>query len=345
MNDPDTIQQRSSHRIFDIIAQYREQVFYKLSIAGIILILPFAVSNLMKGENLLATFNFLVILILLIDAIYRHFRRELPIAPAVAFIAIILNISLTIIEINLIGILWIYPTFILMFFVLTRKTANIIGIFSIILITGMAYYSEQSIQATTRVLASMILTVIFVNMIVKIIVELQNKLRDSSIIDELTQAYNRRYLNDALENAIARLKRYDNNISLILLDIDHFKKINDTFGHSAGDHVLKELVQIIWGTLRTIDMVFRMGGEEFIILLPETTLSNATQVAEKLRLKIQEKPIVNSTKVTISAGVIQLDKSESIDELMKRVDELLYKAKNSGRNRICSGSETVVNVN
>lgn len=345
MNDPDTIQQRSSHRIFDIIAQYREQVFYKLSIVGIILIFPFAVSHLMKGENLLATFNFLVILILLIDAIYGHFDRELPIAPAVVFIAIILNISLTVIEINLIGILWIYPTFILMFFVLTRKAANIIGIFSIILITGMAYYTDHSTQTTTRVFASMLLTVVFVNMIIKIIVELQNRLRDSSIIDELTQAYNRRYLNDALENAIARLKRYDNNISLILLDIDHFKKINDTLGHSAGDHVLKELVQIIWGTIRTIDMIFRIGGEEFIILLPETTLSNATQVAEKLRLKIQEKPIVNTTKVTISAGVIQLDKSESIDELMKRVDELLYKAKNSGRNRICSGSGSAVNVN
>ena len=340
MSNPDPVQAGATNQVIDIIAHYRERVFYSLSIMVAILLLPLAIDSLLSGRLIIAFFNLLVILILTVDAVYMYFRRKFPIAPSLAFIALILNISVTMLELDLIGILWIFPTTVLTFFVLTRKLANALSALSILLITSLAYYSSQPIQETSIVIASMLLTILFANIIVKTIVDLQNKLRDISIIDELTGAYNRRHLNDSLETALARLKRYDNNISLILLDIDHFKRINDTLGHSAGDRVLKNIVNIIWSSLRSIDMVFRYGGEEFIVLLPETTRDNALQVAEKLRSMIQDIHIIDHRHVTISAGIAQIRAKETIDDLLKRVDDALYKAKNSGRNRVCMAEET-----
>ncbi len=340
MSNPDPAQSGATHQVIDIIADYRERVFYSLSIMVAILLLPLAIDSLLNGRHVIAFFNLLVILILAFDAVYMHYRGSFPIAPSLAFIALILNICVSMLEQDLLGILWIYPTTVLLFFVLTRKVANILSALSVLLITGLAYYSRQPLQETSIVIASMLLTILFANIIVKTIVNLQNRLRDISIIDDLTGAYNRRHLNDSLETALARLKRYDNTISLVLLDIDHFKRINDTLGHSAGDQVLKNIVNIIWTSLRSMDMVFRYGGEEFIVLLPEITLNNAQQVAEKLRSRIQNTDIIDHQHVTISAGVAQISAKETVDNLLKRVDDALYKAKNSGRNRVCIAGNT-----
>ena len=154
--------------------------------------------------------------------------------------------------------------------------------------------------------------------------------------DFLTQINNRQYFNNILKEEILRVNRYNNNLSLIMFDIDHFKVINDTFGHETGDTVLIELTRLVRVYLRNSDLFARYGGEEFMILLRESTKENAFKVANKLREKIEEYQILKDKnhKVTCSFGVTEFIKTETDKSFIKRVDEALYEAKESGRNKV-----------
>jgi two-component system, cell cycle response regulator len=157
-------------------------------------------------------------------------------------------------------------------------------------------------------------------------------------IDGLTQIYNKRYFLETLEREISRAHRYRRELSLIMFDIDHFKKINDTYGHLAGDYVLKQLAGVIKGRIRREDIMARYGGEEFAIILPEIDQFNAGQFAEKIR-KLVEKTIFKfedtRIPVTISVGVCSLaqENANPVD-FIKVADDKLYQAKNNGRNQV-----------
>ena len=151
-----------------------------------------------------------------------------------------------------------------------------------------------------------------------------------SFIDELTQVYNRKYLNEILKELIKRKK-----LCLIELDIDHFKKVNDTYGHPFGDEVLKKIASILKSKLRKNDLIIRMGGEEFLIILDNDEIDNALMIAEKLRKAIEEEDF-EKTKVTSSFGVCcgDINSKDDFEKLYSLVDEALYKAKQNGRNRV-----------
>jgi diguanylate cyclase (GGDEF)-like protein len=155
-------------------------------------------------------------------------------------------------------------------------------------------------------------------------------------IDGLTQIYNKRYFMESIEREIARSNRYRRDMSLVLFDVDHFKKINDTYGHLAGDQVLKHLASVIKSRIRREDLFARYGGEEFAIVLPEIDGYNASQFAEKIRRIVEQSDFSfegTRMEVTISMGVATLD-ADTPDSatLIKRADEYLYEAKKSGRN-------------
>jgi len=166
---------------------------------------------------------------------------------------------------------------------------------------------------------------------------LHKRIEELSIIDELTKFYNRRYLMLKLKEEIERNYRYKSPVSLIMLDIDHFKKINDTYGHDVGDVILKSVSNLIRENLRKTDIPCRYGGEEFIVILPLTILKYAYNIGERIRIELENKEITNSNglkiKATISIGIAELKENENIDNLLKRVDDALYSAKNKGRNR------------
>ncbi len=156
-----------------------------------------------------------------------------------------------------------------------------------------------------------------------------------SITDQLTGAFNRYKFDDEIKNQIARYARYDQPFSIIMLDIDHFKSINDNYGHAAGDRVLIELTRLIMDDTRNLDHLFRMGGEEFVILLEDTKAEGAMILAEELRATIEAMLFNHKTlKVTSSFGVAEYRDHESIDEILDRVDKALYVAKEGGRNRV-----------
>ena len=164
------------------------------------------------------------------------------------------------------------------------------------------------------------------------------KLKETSIRDEATGCYNHRYFHDVLNSEISRTVRYKRPLSIAMFDIDHFKKFNDTYGHPFGDKVLKEIGGILMKSVRGSDTVFRYGGEEFVIILPETKKEKAFIIVERLRkqifassFKINDK----KTKVTVSGGIDGFD-DKPIDKeaLISNTDKALYLAKRRGRNRV-----------
>ncbi|MDD2364888.1 MAG: diguanylate cyclase [Desulfuromonadaceae bacterium] len=176
------------------------------------------------------------------------------------------------------------------------------------------------------------------------------EIRNISIRDKLTGAFNRGYLDQQLEHEIERAYRYQHNLSLIMCDLDHFKKVNDNYGHQAGDEVLKRSVQnIVHSIRRQIDWVARYGGEEFVIALPETDAEGCVIVAERMRGKIAFTPKgdeLSSLKVTASFGTVTLTPhSHSVRvtaaDLIQRADICLYQAKQSGRNCVVSEFQKV----
>lgn len=164
-------------------------------------------------------------------------------------------------------------------------------------------------------------------------------IRDEAITDPLTGAYNRRGWSDLGHREVARVHRFRHPMSLIMLDIDHFKDINDTYGHTVGDKVLRNLARTLGECLREIDILGRYGGEEFIVLVPETGRESATSLAERLRKTIAEAPMStdgDELRITISLGVATLipDETTSFEELAEKADRALYQAKRTGRNRV-----------
>ncbi len=152
-------------------------------------------------------------------------------------------------------------------------------------------------------------------------------------IDTLTGIYNRRKFNELLLIEYKRAKRYSRHLSALFFDIDHFKKINDSYGHDIGDAVLKELALLVQSQLRETDVFARWGGEEFVVLLPETSAENAMRFAEHIRTKVETFSFTKAGTVTISIGITPLHKKEQLDTFLKRLDQALYKAKKEGRNR------------
>lgn len=173
---------------------------------------------------------------------------------------------------------------------------------------------------------------------------MHTKVEQQAITDGLTAVYNRRYFNDRLQVELNRSERYHHPVSLVILDIDYFKKCNDVLGHLGGDTVLKELAALLKEKVRTVDIVARYGGEEFAIILPETPVENAFLVSEKLRARIEEFPFTQQEalphkNITASIGVASYpEQAHDFEDLIRCADEALYQAKQGGRNRTCCAS-------
>jgi len=180
-------------------------------------------------------------------------------------------------------------------------------------------------------------------------IKLYETVRELAIVDELTQVFMRRHFLDRLEEELRRSIRFKLPLTVLMLDIDHFKRYNDDFGHLVGDATLKEVADLLKRNLRRVDLVGRYGGEEFIVVMPETRVANAIEVAERIRSSIARNDfqLYNvRTKVTVSQGLAIFDGESAsgptgIDakaiaaELIRKADESMYRAKEEGRNRVC----------
>ena len=169
------------------------------------------------------------------------------------------------------------------------------------------------------------------------------KVESLAITDGLTGLYTRTYFIERLQEEIERAKTDSTPISVAIMDIDYFKKVNDTYGHLAGDTFLKQLANILRRRFRSVDVLSRYGGEEFAVLMYHTTINESYKILEEVRKMIEEEkffmPIESyhpiKIKKTISIGVVELKEEQTPDEIIKKADDALYKAKESGRNKVC----------
>jgi diguanylate cyclase (GGDEF)-like protein len=155
-----------------------------------------------------------------------------------------------------------------------------------------------------------------------------------AVTDPLTGVWNRRHAMEALAIDLSEARRYGMPMSIVLLDIDHFKGVNDTCGHQAGDRVLVALTTALTAELRESDLLARWGGEEFLVVVRHGSLEDASRLAERLRIVAQEQDVDGVGRVTLSAGVAELRADETLDDWLGRADRALYAAKEAGRNRV-----------
>jgi diguanylate cyclase (GGDEF)-like protein len=319
-------------------AVYRARIVYALAGVAVLFFLPFSVNNFVQGRIATGVGCVLLVLVLAHNAwaSFRKTRAWIPLALIV--IPAIPTLWIAIKQQGFTPLLWLYPTVLLFHFVLSRRWAIAL---TAVLIGGLApaAWHVAGKELAIRFFATIVCTAVISNLLVSIIGELQQKLVRQAIVDPLTGAFNRRHMEERLAEAIERFGRTKSPASLLLVDIDHFKRINDEHGHAMGDHVLQCVVAIIQKRIRKLDALFRMGGEEFVVYLPDTREDQAATVAEHLRAAIEEASLVPGRRVSVSIGVSELRTGDTpLDPWLKRADDAMYRAKKTGRNSVVTAA-------
>lgn len=220
-----------------------------------------------------------------------------------------------------------------LYFILPKKQAWIANIIFIVIIFPVAWnVLEQPVAA--RFTAVLLGTSFFAFLSMHEIYKQHYMLKEQAVTDTLTGLYNRSLLHSSLEHAIHQSVRTNTAMTLIMLDLDNFKEINDEYGHDVGDSVLESVGKFLKNSFRASDMVFRIGGEEFLALIHNTDESKGQDIAEKLRGEIEHLTLIPDHTVTVSIGVSGLQPDMGWREWMKLSDDNLYQAKSSGRNQV-----------
>ena len=319
----------------DPLAPYRKRAMQRFAFVGVIFLLPFAIDNFWHERYVVGAASLVFTLMLVIDGIAVRRQRPPPIPYGLTLIPAMTAIGVALESAGIIGVFWCYPLVLFCYYAMPQRLANVCSV-AVLVVTSVLVYYFAGAALMLRVTATLTVTIIVVNTILGIILDLQRKLLDQAITDPLTGAYNRRRLDTVLEQAIERNRRKPTPASLLLIDVDHFKRINDEFGHAVGDRVLKQLVALMAERTRKIDSLFRIGGEEFLLLLADTRETDATEAAEHLRIVIADSTLVPEMRLTVSIGVSELQAHDTVQTWIRRADEALYAAKHAGRNRVVS---------
>jgi diguanylate cyclase (GGDEF)-like protein len=323
----------------ELLARERRRVVYSISILAVAFLVPFVVYDLFRARVLLALSIATVVVAFAADG-YAVLRRRGPLVRyPLLLLPIATAISLAVITLGVVGAFWCYPAVLFFYFVLDRNMARLCS-GTLLLVAAAVLHTQPSVGVTIRFGASLILTIFIIDTIQGIIGGLQRRLVEQAIRDPLTGAFNRRHMDVRLDEALETFRRRQTPAALLLIDVDHFKHINDTHGHKAGDRVLKGIVGLVRQRSRKVDHVFRLGGEEFVLLLPGTPETDAVAVAEDIRQAIERSRLVDGTAVTASIGVRGLERQDSIEPWIKEADTAMYAAKLAGRNRVVRGTSS-----
>jgi diguanylate cyclase (GGDEF)-like protein len=327
----------------DPLAIYRERILYATATAAAVFLIPFSVNAFVQGRPALGTGIFCAVLLLGVDALAIYLKKSPPLPLILLLVPAIPGMGLALKTQGFFGALWSYPMVLLFTFSLSRRVANAGNLVLLASLTALVYHYID-LAFTIRFFMTLSLTIILANITLGIIGALQRRLIDQAILDPLTGVFNRRQMGRCLGDAIERQRRSAATASLLVIDVDHFKRINDQLGHAKGDSVLKGIVALVEKRSRKLDLLFRIGGEEFMLLLPDTQEAAAAVVAEQLRASIAESQLLDGRRVTVSVGVGELRPGETVDSWMKHADDALYAAKKAGRNRVLRATEVPAQV-
>lgn len=315
-------------------AEFQVKLALGVAISALFVLTPFSVNNFIQGRYLLGVGSLAIVGMLAVSAWgSSHGRYYLWLTYMGLVPTIILYLMVSLREQGVIGALWCFPAAVSFYFVLPERFAWIANAALIAMTLPQARDAlEHSIAA--RVSATLLAVSVFSAIFVRAITSQQCKLEAQAVTDALTGLSNRIPLRPTLEQAFEQSRRTGASMTLVTLDLDEFKSINDAYGHYTGDAVLRGVGELLRKRIRRADKVFRLGGEEFLVLLYSTNEKSGRRVAEELRREIAALDLIPDHPISASIGVATLRADENWTEWMKRSDENLYRAKMNGRNRV-----------
>ena len=306
-----------------------------LAIVSLFLLTPFSINNFMQSRYLLGAGSLVLVIVFFVNFLTITQRNKYFMWPSVFTLvpAMTLFLVTCLQQQGMIGIFWSYPAIVSLYFMFDEKVAWLANAVLLAFILPQAQ-ALLDIELLVRAAATLVMISCFSAIFVRVITAQQTKLRAQAVTDPLTGLLNWVLLHSTLERAVQQNQRSDIPMTLLTLDVDHFKRINDTYGHDAGDKVLVGLSQLLKTRIRLTDCIFRLGGEEFLVLLYNTDNRDGQKVAEELRSAVSESALLADRVVTVSIGIAPLDSCNDWDVWMHQSDEALYLAKTNGRNRV-----------
>lgn len=315
---------------------YRIKTNLAVACAGLLLLIPLLFCELLRGHALRGFACGLLIGLLAYNSCVIKQKGKVPWTTPFLFApTVVAFLILSVLQQGVNGALWSFPAVIGLYFMLGESQARIVNIMVLAAVIPVAWTTLPTSLAL-GVTVSLGTVSGFSALSLHLINIQQRTLREMAILDPLTGVYNRNLLELSLQRAAQQGRRSQVEMSLAVMDLDHFKSINDTHGHDVGDKVLREVGCLLSTRLRGSDQIFRIGGEEFLVLFYQTDEQAALQVAEELRQTLAAQEIVEERPVTASIGLACLKPTENWQEWLKRADLCLYQAKSAGRNRVVS---------
>lgn len=334
MNSPGLAGKSDTNPTLTVLG-FKHQIVYHLHFWAFVAVAPLVMVQWRQSNPLLASLLILFCLNAVAVIAFLKFRGHYflkgRLFPILAVMSAIYSTAIN----GHAGLYWAYPAAAALFFLLPLREATT---FNAVFLVGMSVVSFLKFPEAEfwRITFSLGLTCIFVMVFAWLVGRLQSELTRLATTDPLTGCLNRSQLADVLNAQIQMRERYERVCSIVLMDLDYFKLINDRWGHLAGDGVLQELPRRILRRLRESDQLFRVGGEEFMLVLPETRQKDADQLARELLTGISAAPFGEGIKVTASASVAEVSKGETWSVWLNRADQALYQAKERGRNQVVS---------
>lgn len=316
-------------------SNFRAQFTLLLALLGLLVLSPFTLFNLYWGDYVLTLASGLLVALFVVAAWrvkyspQRYKSVALAITPSIT-VVVLFAFYRQGAETSY----WLFPSVIVLYLVLSFRTAVILNV-ALCLVAILIATETLTTAYTARFIAGLVSVSVFVASFVYKIDQQQLQLLQLAQTDPLTGLLNRALLMEKLKHAAALYARSNIKVSLICLDLDHFKRVNDQLGHTGGDITLQQVAEVLQKRVRLTDFVFRIGGEEFLLLLFNADELQALEIAESLRQTIESHP---SIPTTASFGVCELRPDWSIEEWLKSADKNLYQSKNTGRNRVTGSS-------
>lgn len=305
--------------------------------AAVLAILPFAIWRFSQGQWLAGVLDLGIVLGMLCLGAYG-ISHGLHRAVGVFFTLIYTCGALLVVALHGQSVLfWTYPAIVAAYFIVRQIeaiTISVVSLFGVVLLQA----SEMPPFSLISYIVTYVLVCVFAYIFSDRVSQERRKLAELATVDPLTGAGNRRALDDEMKRLISSYSRRKMPVSLVILDIDYFKNINDQYGHAVGDQFLKRLTGFLRDTIRQHERLYRFGGEEFVIIA-EGDIDDALCLAEQIRGLLEQTQLIDGHTATVSVGVAELGGFETVREWMKRADDALYRAKRGGRNQVCRAED------
>ena len=310
---------------------YRSMLILMIFSVAVIAVESFAFNTLSLSLGIVSG----IVSALLVTTFVRLVRYHTILLPPIVALAVNLVIVLWAVNTGAEHhTLWLFPLMIAMAGLLPTGVAlsgGLVTLVALLWVQGLSKGADDLAEHT-----ALIATWLISLSVMRMMARQSDELADLALTDPLTGAYNRRYLLPQAQRNLADFQRYARLSAILMIDIDHFKVINDEYGHAEGDRVLKALTKLIDDRIRGVDMLFRLGGEEFVVLLSEVGSQSAQKIGDELRKAIAKLNLIPGKTITVSVGVCDVTQVDSAEDWLQQVDEAMYSAKKQGRDRVCA---------